>query len=168
MNKDYELLILRKTFTTKSTIGTCFGWPGQGSGITELCKMLEDEARPEGVKIAGCTCIPARKDYRVKITYSNRFKRDLPIIYTHEEYNGMQHVIVDGKHIWQGVRFHSGNLPEHTEGCPLPGLTASVNRVNDSKIAFEQKLFPFIQNHPALKENALGYLRLQIINEQTI
>ena len=163
MNQNFDLLIIRKWFSNRSTIGEAFGWSPVDDKIEPICFTLEDEARPSGVKIPGFTCIPAG-DYKIKITYSNRFKRDLPIIYTHEEHNGEAYVLVDGKHIWRGVRLHPGNTDADTEGCILPGTSKDKDRVDASRIAFDDKLFPFIQNHPSLK--ALGFVRLTIKNSQ--
>lgn len=163
MNQNFDLLIIRKTFTNRSTIGECFGWSPVDDKIVPLCFTLEDEARPNGVKIPAFTCIPAG-DYKVKITLSNRFKRELPIIFTHEEHNGEPYVLVDGKHLWRGVRIHPGNTDADTEGCILPGTSKDKDRVDSSRIAFDDKLLPFIQNHPSLK--SLGYIRLTIKNQQ--
>jgi hypothetical protein len=161
MNTD--LTIIRKWFTTRSTVSEIFGWDVTEDASKMLCYALEDEARPSGVKIPSVTCIP-EGEYRVKISYSNRFKRDLPIIYTHEDHNGEPYVIVDGKHIWRGVRIHPGNTDADTEGCILPGMSKDKDRVDSSRIAFDEKVLPFIQKHPSLK--SLGYLRLTVINQQ--
>lgn len=149
--------MIRRWFTTKSTIGEI--WTNSPDGANFMCFVLEDEARPSGVKIPGFTCIPAG-EYRIKVTYSNRFKRPLPIIFNQDDLT-----IQDGEHRWEGVRFHPGNTADHTEGCPLPGTSRGADRVDGSRIAFDEKLFPYIQNHPALK--AVGYLKLLVINQQT-
>lgn len=164
-NQNFDLLLKRTVFSDRSTIGKFYGWAADGSAVTELAFCLEDIVRPVGVKVPGKTAIPSG-EYRIKITYSNRFKRDLPIIYTHEEYNGKPYVIVDGAHIWEGVRIHPGNTAEDTEGCLLPGTTAGKDYVYGSRVAFDQHVFPFIQNHPSL--NGLGYLRFTIENAQHI
>lgn len=57
-------------------------------------------------KIYGRTAIPAGR-YRVDITFSNRFKRELPILLN-----------VPG---FSGIRIHPGNRHVDTEGCLLPG-----------------------------------------------
>jgi len=57
-------------------------------------------------KVYGKTAIPTGR-YRVKLTYSPRFKRILPIL-----------ISVPG---FAGIRIHSGNSHEDTEGCLLPG-----------------------------------------------
>lgn len=98
---------------------------GNGS---QWCSILEDEDRglhasmsPEEIKkykIPGETAIP-RGIYEVKITYSPRFKKKLPLL-----------VEVPG---FEGVRIHSGNFASDTEGCLLPGVNDVVGRVSNSR-----------------------------------
>lgn len=92
------------------------------------CWTLEDtdrrlEENPD-VKIEGETCIP-RGTYKVIITYSNRFKRELPLL-----------VDVPG---FSGVRIHPGNTAADTHGCVLVGLAVDNDdsRVNMSHITFD-------------------------------
>lgn len=73
------------------------------------CWCVEDQDRnleryPDA-KIQGQTCIP-RGMYKIIISYSNRFKRELPLL-----------VDVPG---FQGIRIHPGNTNADTEGCLLP------------------------------------------------
>ena len=68
--------------------------------------MDPDQIKSE--KIYGKTAIPSGR-YQVLITYSNRFKRLLPIL-----------VNVPG---FAGIRIHPGNRHVDTEGCLLPGKT---------------------------------------------
>ena len=92
------------------------------------CSVLEDEDRGlhsdmsleeiQKIKIPGKTAIP-RGVYEVKITYSPRFKQNLPIL-----------IGVPG---YSGVRIHGGNRPEDTEGCLLPGVNDRVGRVSNSR-----------------------------------
>lgn len=162
---DFDLICKRKVFSTRSTIGQFWGSLPDSSELRALGVTLEDEARPSGVKIPAFTAIPAG-DYKLKITMSNRFKRDLPIIYTHDEYNGEQLVLVDGKHVWRGVRIHSGNTDGDSEGCILTGLTSGKDIVFESRKALNDLVMPFIENHPSLK--ALGFIRFRIENDQTV
>lgn len=156
---NYHLLLVRKTFTSRSTIGQIIGTEANNADGKPLCFILEDEARPAGVKIPGFTAIPAG-EYKVKITMSNRFKRPLPIIYNNDE----DLTIKDGPHVWSGVRIHPGNTDVDTEGCLLPGKTKSKDAVYESSVAFNDILYPFIKNHPAMA--AQGYLVLNIVNKQ--
>ena len=93
------------------------------------CETLEDEVREiEGEpvaswKINGETAIP-RGRYRVIITRSQRFGRDMPLL-----------VNVPG---FEGVRIHSGNTTEDTEGCILVGTTRGQSGLFSSRVAFRE------------------------------
>lgn len=93
-----------------------------------FCDTLEDTVRPAGVKIPGRTAIPAGK-YQIEITESIRFNRLMPIIKD-----------VPG---FSGVRIHSGNTAEDTEGCILVGFNRVKGKVLDSRDTF-QKLFKIL------------------------
>lgn len=67
-----------------------------------------DLAEIQKAKIYGSTAIPTGR-YQVDITFSNRFKRMLPIL-----------LKVPG---YSGIRIHPGNRHLNTEGCLLPGKT---------------------------------------------
>lgn len=95
------------------------------------CSVLEDEDRGlhsemseeeiRKIKIPGRTAIP-RGVYEVRITYSPKFKRYLPLLLDVKGYSG--------------VRWHAGNGPGDTEGCLLPGVNDIVGRVSNSKYWF--------------------------------
>lgn len=91
-------------------------------GVFE-CHTLEDPVRP--FKVAGHTAIPPGR-YRVRVTWSPRFKRQLPLV---EEVPG-----------FEGIRFHPGNSAADTEGCILPGTTRDFDRVVGSRVAFDALL----------------------------
>lgn len=87
-----------------------------------MCWVCEDTVREPGVKVPGKTAIPYGK-YRVDITMSPRFKRPLPLLLS-----------VPG---FEGIRIHTGNTADDTEGCLLPGLDRLPKSVGRSKLAFE-------------------------------
>jgi len=116
-----ELLLKRTKKTDKSTIGELFV-----NGKFE-CFTLEDCERE--VKIKGKTAIP-KGTYKVGISMSNRFKKLLPIL--------------ENVPNFEGVRIHTGNKPEDTEGCILVGLSKGTDAVWNSRLAFE-RLFPKMQ-----------------------
>ena len=87
-----------------------------------FCDTLEDKVRPNGEKIYGKTAIPAGT-YKVKMTWSPRFKRYLPEILNVPNFTG--------------VRIHSGNTAAETEGCVLLGLNKVKGKVLNSKNAVE-------------------------------
>ena len=84
-------------------------------GLTDSMSLEEIKK----IKIKGNTCIPYGT-YNVTITYSPRFKKNLPLINN-----------VKG---FDGIRIHSGNTPQDTEGCLLLGLNKIKGRVVDSKV----------------------------------
>lgn len=65
-------------------------------------------------KVYGRTAIP-RGRYRLLLTYSQRFGRELPLI-----------VDVPG---YRGVRIHGGNSPENSLGCVMSGRVRTARGV---------------------------------------
>ena len=113
------------------------------------CYTCEDVVREiEGVpvkewKLAGETAIPAGT-YQVIITHSVRFKRELPLLLN-----------VPG---FSGVRIHSGNTAEDTEGCILVGERLGHDAVVESRQAFSA-LFDLIQT--ALSDEELCHIEIR-------
>ena len=121
-----ELKVIRKWFSTKSTIGELY------IDDAFTCYTLEDVARPKGVKIYGETAIPEGK-YKIKITHSNRYNKPLPLIY-----NTADRAVVDGHGVkFTGIRIHPGNSDKDTHGCLLPGLAKGKDFVSNSRDAFQ-------------------------------
>ena len=114
-----EIKVLRKKFTTKSTIGELY--------LNEqfYCYTLEDTVRPAGVKVYGETAIPDGR-YQVKVTYSNRFKKQMPLL-------------LDVP-MFKGIRIHTGNKPEDSHGCLLVGKTETTDFVGNSRSVYSPLL----------------------------
>jgi len=98
-----KIVLQRTVFTEESTIGQLM------VNNRFECHTLEDRDRflEDGSdKVYAKTAIP-RGVYRVTRTLSNRFKRVLPILRDVPNFTG--------------VRIHTGNKAEDTEGCILVG-----------------------------------------------
>lgn len=100
------------------------------------CWTLEDTVREvpgqpvAAWKIYGQTAIPYGR-YRVQVTPSPRFKRDLPLL-----------LDVPG---YAGVRIHPGNTAADTEGCILVGADRYAKSVGRSRLAFDNLLIEINQ-----------------------
>lgn len=86
-----------------------------------FCDTLEDAIRP--VKIPNETAIPAGT-YKVEVTYSPRFKRNLPLLIDVPNYTG--------------IRIHNGSNKDHTSGCILVGFNTSKGKLTDSRKTSDQ------------------------------
>lgn len=82
--------------------------------------MSEEEIKER--KVFGKTAIPIG-EYKVVMTYSNRFKKQMPLL-----------LDVKG---FSGIRIHSGNTAEDTEGCILCGKNSEKGKVLNSKVFTE-------------------------------
>ncbi len=101
----------------------------------ECCYTLEDVVRAKGIKVYGETAIPEGV-YSVTMTYSNRFKEMMPLLY-----NKPDNSVQDSKGIrFDGIRIHSGNTADHSHGCILLGSTKSKDFVGNSKKTYKQFL----------------------------
>lgn len=114
-----KLRLERTTFTDKSTIGALYV-----NGVFH-CWTLEDKDRKledGGEKVYGKTAIP-RGSYEIVITYSNRFRRELPLL--------------KGVKGFDGIRIHTGNTDADTEGCILVGAGIGADRIFNSRVTFD-------------------------------
>ena len=93
------------------------------------CYTVEDVVRPDSEKVHGKTAIPQGR-YRLIVTRSPRFGRDLPLL--------------ENVPNFEGVRIHPGNTAEDTEGCIIPGRVRTAKGVAQSRAAFD-KLFAVLQ-----------------------
>ena len=71
-------------------------------------------------KVYGKTAIPSGR-YELALTYSDRFKRILPLL-----------LDVPG---FAGIRIHPGNWAANTEGCLLLGIGFAEDAITESKKA---------------------------------
>jgi len=97
-----------------------------------FCQTLEDIVRPNGIKIAGKTAIPAG-EYLVALDFSQRFNKVMPHIMNVPNF--------------EGIRIHSGNWDTDTDGCILVGHTDSTHpdMVLHSRDTFA-KLYPLLES----------------------
>jgi len=116
-----KLLLKRLHKTDKSTIGE-LSINGKFEAYT-----LEDVERD--AKVFGKTAIP-KGTYEVVMTMSNRFKKMMPLLLNVPNF--------------EGVRIHSGNKPEDTEGCLLLGTTRGVDFIGGSRDAIA-KFYPKLE-----------------------
>ena len=86
-----------------------------------FCDTLEDAIRP--VKIPNETAIPAGT-YKVEVTYSPRFKRNLPLLVDVPNYTG--------------IRIHNGSNKDHTSGCILVGFNTAKGKLTNSRKTSDQ------------------------------
>lgn len=101
-----------------------------------FCDTLEDtnrdlnhdgDLKDEGEqKIMHQTCIPFGT-YKVEITWSNRFKRLMPLLVSVPEF--------------EGIRIHNGVSSENTSGCVLVGKNSIVGKLTNSKEIFNDLFY---------------------------
>lgn len=96
-----------------------------------IADTLEDRVRPEGEKVYGKTAIP-EGTYEMVLSYSPRFKKILPEILNVPNFTG--------------IRIHSLNKAEESEGCIGVGEWngKDTNWISNSRKAFN-KLFAILQ-----------------------
>ena len=104
-----------------------------------FCKTLEDTNRDlnkngqfdnNEKKVYGETCIPYGK-YKVILSYSPKFKRELPEILEVPDF--------------QGIRIHRGNTEQDSAGCIILGENKVKGKVINST-PYEIKLVKLLEN----------------------
>lgn len=133
-----ELKLVRKWLTKNSTIGEL-----SVDGKFE-CFVIEDHYPTPYKKTPGVTAIPVGR-YEVIVNWSPRFKVDMPLLLDVPQYSG--------------VRIHPGNTAAHTEGCLLPGRKKEVDKVLESKLAYDA-LFTKIKD--ALKKGEKVWIEIVV------
>lgn len=124
-----EILVKRKYKKKDYTIGKmyingeyfCDTLEDTDRGLTQIMTLSEIKE----VKEYGCTAIPTGR-YQVAYTYSNRFKKHLPLL--------LQVPAFDG------VRIHSGNTHNDTDGCILLGENKDIGKVLNSRKTMDEFL----------------------------
>ena len=104
------------------------------------CDTLEDKDRGlndnmelktiRSIKVYGKTAIPVGR-YHVALTYSPKYQKEMPLI--------------EGVKGFEGIRIHSGNVPEDTLGCILVGENKVKGKVINSRATYE-KLYNKLKN----------------------
>ena len=112
-----------------------------------FCKTLEDTNRDlnkngqfdnNEKKVYGETCIPYGK-YKVILSYSPKFKRELPEILEVPDF--------------QGIRIHRGNKISDTLGCVLCGATVKNGYLSNST-PYEIKLVELFKQAKSRNEES--------------
>lgn len=131
-----ELKLYRKHLKPLYTIGKLYI---NGEYFSDTLEDTVRDLNHDGTneeKIYGKTAIPYGI-YEVDITYSAKFKKEMPILLN-----------VKG---FQGIRIHSGNTPEDTEGCILVGFNKAVGKILNSYLTYTE-LFAQIKEAKEKKE----------------
>jgi hypothetical protein len=124
-----HLKLIRKHGTVDFTAGELYlvGVPAVPDKIADT---IEDQERTS--KVAGKTAIPVGT-YSLRMTMSNRFKKVMPELLEVPNF--------------VGVRIHSGNTVDDTEGCILCGsIRDRVDFLYDSRV-ITAKVYDYINQY---------------------
>lgn len=144
-----SLTIFRKEVPGKPTLGHFF------IDSRFHAYSLEDRIRDEYV--AKDTAIPYGR-YEVVVTYSNRFKRQMPLIINVQGTDSP--ILFGGRDIGIcGIRIHGGNTSADTEGCPIIGkyVNESIFKIWDCAVVFD----PFLALLTAAVKTHKVFLNVQ-------
>ena len=134
-----KIEVKRDSYTARTTLGKLYI-----DGVY-FCETLEDTVRPFGIKVPGETAIPEGITYIVKVTYSNRFKRDMISITTDGNFTLSANGIT-----FKGIRAHGGNTHNNTHGCPL----VAKKRLDDNTIQGTMESSLLLRVNEALKRGS--------------
>ena len=87
-------------------------------------EVLNNKALLKSIK----PCAIPEGEYRVSMTYSPKYKTQLPLITGDSRFNSL----------WQGIRIHAGNTAKDTQGCILVGKNREVGKVLDSRLMLKK------------------------------
>ena len=87
-------------------------------------EVLNDKALLKSIK----PCAIPEGEYKVSMTYSPKYKTQLPLITGDSRFNSL----------WQGIRIHAGNTAKDTQGCILVGKNREVGKVLDSRLMLKK------------------------------
>ena len=141
-----KITVVRKILNECDTIGDLYvSYPEDPTTLNFVCNTLEDKVRnPKGTKkenfnkVYGETAIPYGT-YRVVITYSNAFKKNLPEILNVP--------------LYEGIRIHTGNHKDNTYGCLLLGDSPKISQTKSWIYNSKTNYNKFIKIlEPALKK----------------
>lgn len=133
------LKVFRKDYSATHTIGEMY------CDTLFLGYTLEDTVRAHGVKIPHETAIAAGR-YRVRMTWSNRFKKVMPELMSVP--------------MFAGIRIHGGNTEANTEGCILLGSKRTEDRISNCASALT-RLHQIISD-----EERKGEVWIEIVDAQ--
>ena len=114
-----NLLLIRDTFTDKSTIGKLY-FDGEFYGHTLELPWKDNEKR--------VSCIP-KGVYEVKKRYTEESKY---------KYEHLHILDVENREL---ILMHVGNYPKNSKGCILLGNTRALNFVGESRKAFYKLMY---------------------------
>ena len=118
-NPKANLLLIRDTFTDKSTLGKLY-FDGEFYGHTLELPWKDNEKR--------VSCIP-KGVYEVKKRHTEESKY---------KYEHLHILDVENREL---ILMHVGNYPKNSKGCILLGNTRALNFVGESRKAFYKLLY---------------------------
>lgn len=120
-----KLVLKRIAFKPTYTIGKLYVDGIYECDVIEDCDRGLDDSMSESEiikkKIYGQTAIPSGT-YDVVITYSPKYKKNMPLILGVKGYSG--------------IRIHSGNTAKDTLGCLIVGKNKEVGKVLESRATY--------------------------------
>lgn len=114
-----NLLLIRDVKAPLFTLGKLIASPHEFFSVEDTVRQV-DGLPVSSWKIPGKTAIPTGT-YKLAVTFSQRFQKHLPEL-----------LDVPG---YSGVRIHSGNTAEDTEGCIIIGTGRNKDGVANSRYA---------------------------------